>query len=212
MFKITLISTVHKEYGNANSNELLKIIKNICPDVIFLEGFKDNYSKFDQLIFSQFGVYKDRLEMKAIQAYSLNYTFEYVPVLDIELSEEFRTKSMIVSENKEFRELLDKYHLLELEGGFQFLNSEQSIVLQEEMRRMENQIINDEIMQQKVNANIDEYENSMIRNIYSFSKEKSFNTAIFMCGSAHRKSIIEKIVEYEKTSEIKLNWTFYNAK
>jgi hypothetical protein len=65
-------------------------------------------------------------------------------------------------------------------------------------------------MQHKANASIDAYENSMIRNIYSFCKEKSFNIAIFMCGAAHRKSIIEKIVEYEKNSEIKTNWTFYS--
>jgi len=67
-------------------------------------------------------------------------------------------------------------------------------------------------MRHKVNANIEAYENSMLSNIYSFCKEKSFNTAIFMCGAAHRKSIIEKIGEYEKKETIKLNWTFYNDK
>lgn len=87
MCKITLISTVHKECGNCNSNELLKIIENICPNVIFLEELEDNYSKYDQMKFSQFGVYKERLELKAIQSYNQNHTFEYVPVLDIGLSE-----------------------------------------------------------------------------------------------------------------------------
>lgn len=210
LHNITLISTIHKEYGNCNSNELLKIIENICPDVIFLESFEDNYSKYDQMIFSQFGVYKERLELKTIQKYSQNHTFEYVPVLDIGLSDEFETKIKIVSENKDYQRLLDNYNLLEVDDGFQFLNSEKSIILQEEMRELENRIINNEIMQQKVNASIDAYENSMLRNIYSFCKKKSFNTAIFMCGAAHRKSIIEKIKEYEINSEIKLNWTFYN--
>jgi len=207
---VTLISTIHKEDGVCNSNELLKIIENICPDVIFLEALEDNYSKYDQFIFSQFGVYKERLELKTIQKYSQNHTFQYVPVLDIGLSDEFGKKIKIVSENIDCQRLLDNYNLLEMDGGFQFLNSEKSIVLQEEMRELENRILNNEIMRQKVNASIDAYENSMIRNIYSFCKEKSFNTAIFMCGVAHRKSIIEKIVEYEKNSEIKINWTFYN--
>lgn len=212
MYNITLISTVHKECGNCNSNELLKIIENICPDVIFLEAFEDNYSKYDQMIFSQFGVYKERLELKTIQKYSQNHTFEYVPVLDIGLSDEFETKTKIVSKNKDCQKLLDEYSLLEMDGGFQFLNSEKSIVLQEEMRELENRIVDNEIMRQKVNANLGAYENSMLRNIYSFCKEKSFNTAIFMCGSAHRKSIIEKIEEYKKKETIKLNWTFYNDK
>lgn len=212
MYKITLISTVHKECGNCNSNELLKIIENICPDVIFLEELENNYTKYDQMIFSQFGVYKERLELKAIQKYSQNHTFEYVPVLDIGLSDEFETKIKIVSENKDCQRLLDDYSSLEIDGGFQFLNSEKSIVLQEELRVLENRIVDDEIMRQKVNATIDAYENSMLRNIYFFCKDKSFNTAIFLCGVAHRKSIIEKIEDYEKKETIKLNWTFYNEK
>jgi hypothetical protein len=212
MYNITLISTVHKEYGNCNSNELLKIIENICPDVIFLEALEDNYSTYDQMIFSQFGVYKERLEFKTIQKYSHNHTFKYVPVLDIGLSDDFENKLKIVSENKDLQRLLDDYSSLKMDGGFQFLNSEKSIVLQEELRGLENRIVDDEIFREKVNEDINEYENSMLRNIYSFCKEKSFNTAVFMCGVAHRKSIIEKIIEYQKKETIQLNWTFYNDK
>ncbi len=204
--RIVLISTVHKEIGKCNSKELYKIVKSINPDVIFLEAFEENYSKYDQMIFSKFGVYKERLELKTIQAYSQDHTFDYVPVLDIGLSDEFETKIKIVSENKDYRRLIDNYTILESEGGFEFLNSKKSVVLQEEMRKLENRMIDNEIFHQKVNASIDTYENSMLRNIYSFCKEKSFATAIFMCGVAHRKSIIEKI----KNSEIKLNWTLYN--
>ncbi|MGE4346867.1 MAG: hypothetical protein AB7D46_05575 [Flavobacteriaceae bacterium] len=210
MYNITLISTVHKEIGKCNSDELYKIFESINPDVIFLEAFEENYSEYDKMLFSQFGVYKERLELKTIQTYSQNHTFEYVPVLDIGLSDEFETKIKIVSENNDCQRLLDNYTLLEMDGGFQFLNSKKSIVLQEEMREFENRIIDNETMRQKVNASIDAYENSMLRNIYSLCKEKSFNTAIFMCGAAHRKTIIEKIGEYEKKTEIKLNWTLYN--
>jgi hypothetical protein len=209
LHSITLISTVHKEIGKCNSDELCKIIESINPDVIFLEAFEQNYSKYDQMIFSQFRVYKERLELKAIQTYSQNHTVQYVPVLDIGLSDEFETKTKIVSENRDYQRLLDNYILLETDGGFQFLNSKKSIALQDEMRDLENHIIDNEIFHQKVNASIDAYENSMLRNIYSFCKDKSFNKAIFMCGSAHRKTIIEKIEEYERNLQLKLNWTFY---
>lgn len=121
-----------------------------------------------------------------------------------------RKKITIVSENKDYQILLDKYISLEMNGGFQFLNSERNIALQEEMRELENCIIKNEIFHQKVNASIDTYENSMLRNIYSFCKEKQFNKAIFMCGAAHRKTIIQKIVEYEAKENPKLNWIFYN--
>ena len=42
-------------------------------------------------------------------------------------------------------------------------------------------------------SDIDAYENSMIRNIYSYWNNNHFSSAIFMCGAAYRKSIIEKI-------------------
>lgn len=210
MYNITLISTVHKEIGKCNSEELYKILQSINPNVIFLEAFENSYSKYHQMLFSQFGVYQERLEIKAIQAYSQNHTFEYVPVLDIGLSDEFEKKITIVSENKEYQRLLDNYISLETNGGFKFLNSERNIALQEEMRELENCIIDNEIFHQKVNASLDEYENSMLRNIYLFCKEKSFKKAIFMCGAAHRKTISQKIVEYEAKENLKLNWIYYN--
>ena len=207
---IILISTVHKEIGNCNPYELYKIIESINPDVIFLEAFDVNYSKYHQMLFSQYGIYSKRLELKAIQIYSKNHTFEYIPVLDIGLSDDFVAKINIVSKNKECQRLLDNYRLLEKNGGFQFLNSKKSIELQEEMRELENHVIDNDIMRQKVKLSIDKYENSMLSNIYLFAKEKSFNTAIFMCGAAHRKTITQKIVEYETKDSLKLNWKFYN--
>lgn len=93
MYNITLLSTVHKEIGKCNSEELYKIFQSINPDVIFLEAFENSYSQYHQMLFSQFGVYQERLEIKAIQAYSQNHPFEYVPVLDIGLSDEFEKKN-----------------------------------------------------------------------------------------------------------------------
>lgn len=210
MNNITLLSTVHKEIGKCNSDELYKILQSISPDVIFLEAFENSYSQYHQMLFSQFGIYQERLEIKAIQAYSQNHTFHYVPVLDIGLSDEFKKKIKVLSENKDYQKLLDKYISLETNGGFQYLNSEEYIALQEEMRELENSIIADRLLYQKANESIDAYEHSMLRNIYSFCKEKSFDKAIFMCGAGHRKTITQKIFEYKANESLKLNWTFYN--
>ena len=81
------------------TGNLVRIIENISPDVIFLEALEKCYTKYDQMLFSQFGVFKERLELKAIQTYSQNNKFEYVPVLDIELCDEFKVKSCIVTKN-----------------------------------------------------------------------------------------------------------------
>lgn len=167
MYNITLISTVHKEIGKCNSNELYKIIEFINPDVIFLEALKDDcLSKYERLISSEFGICKERLELKSIQKYSTNHNFKYVPVLDVELSNDLDTKIKIVSKNTKYQQLIDNYTFLERIGGFQFLNSGKSIILQEEMRELENYICRNKTLKQKVKVGIEEYENSMICNIY----------------------------------------------
>lgn len=212
MYNITLLSTVHKEIGKCNSEELYKIFQSISPDVIFLEAFENSYSQYHQMLFSQFGVYQERLEIKAIQAYSQNHAFKYVPVLDIGLSDEFETKLEIVSQNIDYQRLLDNYISVEKENGFQFLNSEEQIAYQELMRELENRIIDNTIMHQKADESMDAYEHSMLRNVYTFCQDNSFKSAIFMCGAGHRKTITQKIKEYELKENIKLNWTFYNDK
>jgi DNA-binding protein Fis len=65
------------------------------------------------------------------------------------------------------------------------------------MRDLENCLIDNEIFHKKVNDSLDEYENSMLRNIYLFCKENSLKKAVFMCGAAHRQTISQKIAEYE---------------
>ncbi len=52
----------------------------------------------------------------------------------------------------------------------------------------------------------------MLQNIYKYSKESQYNQAVFLIGAEHKKSIMRKITEYKKLSEIKLNWTMYGNK
>jgi len=77
------------------------------------------------------------------------------------------------------------------------------------MRMLEKQLLNKCEINKVVNEDIDAYENSMIRNIYSYCKTSEFNAAIFMCGVAHRKSIIEKIEKFKAQEEIDLSWIIF---
>jgi len=209
MHNVTLISTNHKEYGKCNADELHKIIESICPEVIFLEALESSYTKYDYFLFSQFEVYHERLEIKAIQKYNQNHPLKYVPVLDIGLSDEFYKKLDTLCEHNEYQKLIDNGYLLTNEFGFQYVNSEKGIQLFEEMRELGNHILSNNEVCQKSDESIDTYENSMLRNIYAYCKDNLFNKAIFMCGAAHRKSIIEKIKRYKTEENLKLNWTFY---
>jgi len=209
MHNITFISTVHKEIGKCNANELCKIIEKISPEVIFLEALEKTYSKYEKSMFSSFGVFHKKLEISAIQKYSFNTPFKYIPVLDKELPDSFEKKYNIVCEKRELQNLIDNFNSLAAEHGFKFLNSIDSIKLHEEMRMLERRLLNESEIHKVANEDIDAYENSMIRNIYSYCKTNKFNTAIFMCGVAHRKSIIEKIKEFKAQKEMDLSWAIF---
>ncbi len=209
MRAITLISTMHDEIGNCNAEELCKIIKEICPEVIFLEALESNYSEYEKQLFENFEVYHKKLEIKAIQLYSQINSFVYVPVLESGLNDSFENKFKFFENNSLHRRLIDNYNVKVNNDGFRFLNSIESIKLQEEMRKFESSEFNYNEIEIEFNDSMDKYENSMLNNIYSFSKNNSFNTAIFMCGVAHRKSIIDKTELFQKSEEIKLNWNFY---
>ena len=209
MHNITFISTIHGEIGECNADTLHKIIEKLSPEVVFLEALEDTYTKYERNLFLSFGVYHKKLEISAIQKYSSNATFNYIPVLDIGLYDAFDKKYNIVGQNIEFQKLLNNFNSLAKKNGFQFLNSVESVRLQDEMRMLENNLLNDSEINKAAIENIDTYENSMIRNIYSYCKNNQFNKAIFMCGVAHRKSIIKKINKCNTEEGINLNWTIF---
>ena len=93
------------------------------------------------------------------------------------------------------------------ENGFEFLNSLECINLQEEMRALESLVLNNNDLDKVVKADIETYEKPMIRNINSYCNNNHFNSAIFMCGAAHRKSIIEKTKKYNTEEGANPTWS-----
>ncbi|TZF85669.1 hypothetical protein FW774_00905 (plasmid) [Pedobacter sp. BS3] len=229
MYNVTLISTKHADSGLCNSVELHKIIEKICPEVIFLEADDKTYSKYDQLRFSQYGVYSEKLEISAIQRYSENHNFEYIPVenhnnipdsfIKSDLRTVFETVENLNDINgHNYRVLSDKNCEYVRMYGFQYCNNSKAMGITSEIADAVQkglQTINNEKLS-KIYKNwldINEYrEDAMLLNIYNYSKQKKYNQAVFLLGYAHRKSIIEKIKKYEPTENFKLNWTFYNDK
>ena len=74
------------------------------------------------------------------------------------------------------------------------------------MRSFENILLNDTDENIAALDYIDAYENSMLQNMYSYCNNNKFDTAIFMCGVAHRKSIIEKVNNDIVQRELSFNW------
>lgn len=211
MHNITFISTIHKDNGRCNAEELFKIIDKLSPEVVFLEALEDTYTEYEKYNFMSFGIYHKKLEISAIQRYSLNKSFKYVPVLDKGLSDSFEKKYHLLDKNTAFQRLVDNFNSLAGMNGFEFLNSVECIKLQEEMRAYESHLLNGHEFDRETKDDINAYEDSMIQNIYSYCKNNFFNSAIFMCGVAHRKSIIEKIEKQNGQEQTKLNWIVFGS-
>lgn len=211
MHNITFISTIHEEFGKCTAEELFKIIRELSPEVIFLEAIDETYSEYEHYLFSTYGVFHKKLEISAIQKYSCTSTFEYIPVCENGLTEAFQRKLQIVCQNRELQQLIEKSKFLTGRHGFKFLNSLEGMNFQEEMRVLESQILDNNELDEIVKADIDAYENPMIRNIYSYSNKNQFRSAIFMCGAAHRKSIIKKIEKSKTEEQVNLTWTIFEG-
>jgi hypothetical protein len=209
MNNITFISTIHKELGKCNAEELYKIIEKLNPELIFLEAVDNTYSEYEEFLFSTYRQYHQKLEIAAIQKYSSDSVVHYIPVCEGGLSEAFHRKTRIVCQNRGVQKLIDHFNSLAANQGFKFLNSLECINLQEEMRLLETQVLNNSHLDKIVKADIHDYENTMIRNINSYCKDNQFGSAIFMCGAAHRKSIIEKIIKTEIGQQVNVTWTVF---
>ncbi|WP_339924818.1 hypothetical protein [uncultured Cyclobacterium sp.] len=211
MTKINFISTRHKKNGKCNADNLCNLLEIQRPEVIFLEALETTYSQYDSTKFSSFRVYHHKLEIEALQKLSAHFSFEYVPVLDNELTNLFDKKYDSIPENNELKAMLFEFSNLESIEGFEFLNSAKGMALHSKMRDFENSLLLGEEFLKTYDVKLEEYENSMIQNIYSYCKLNSFKKGVFMCGSAHRESLIKKFEFFESKENLGIKWEVFGG-
>ena len=234
MHNITLIGSVHSEIGKCNSDELYKILEFINPEVIFGELSSNLFDIINSDLFdNMYCNLHNRilfpnppevpLELKCMKKYLQNHNIKYIPVnIDVNPNLSESEKEMFATFNKEddYKKLEQEQYLLTKQYGFDYLNSDKHLDLSEQMKNIEKNIVKSEIHKNRLphiyklfrKKYLDIPENAMLLNIYNYSKENQYNQAVFLIGAGHRKSIMQKIIEYEKVSEIKLNWTIYDNK
>ena len=219
IINVTLISTEHVDSGKCNSDELLKIVESIQPDVIFEEEPNDaNYhnSYNDPTSFKSLEVqtvikYKTKREVtnlpvdKPIDEYASLFSLNA-------LMDEYRCYGNYNMLIKEHCFLRDNY-------GLEFLNSERCSEMFRKMKYLERYIVHKDgprkakliqlfnIFHQELNNR----ENWMLKNIYKFIGSNEVNQAVFFLGYTHRDSIIEKISEIRKNGNTQINWNFYKG-
>jgi hypothetical protein len=220
MYHITLICTRHEECGKCNSDELYRIIETINPGIIFEEippTFFDKYYTLKTLT---------NLESETINKYLATHKIDHIPVDSDNLpSESFfqnythlvqRIEGLADINGHKYRSAIDNNKRHSATYGFEYLNSIYCDNLYDETDNAMKkglQTLNDDKLFQTYklwNDIHEKRENEMLKNIYSYSKDHSYDKGIFMIGAAHRKSIMKEIKEFEKKEELKLNWSFFN--
>lgn len=202
MCSITFLSSCHLETGKCNSIELYKIIDLINPEIIFeeldLDGFNDHYGPN--------GPYST--ETVAIYHYIQNKNIKHFPVDTYDMK--YFTKedkkymdNIILNNSNEFRQLLEKQLKLLHLYGYKFINSDECIELITNLQDIEYNVqlkLNDEkltnIYKEWININ-NKREEVIIKNIYDYCKNNKFDKGLLIIGAEHRKSLKNKIDNYE---------------
>jgi hypothetical protein len=216
MDNISLIFTDHKEHGGlCKSHELFKIIEKISPDIIFEELHIDLFDEY----YKKFSL--NTLETNAINLYLRQNPIMHVPVDRYDLSvikqEYFIPIYRAIDQVNPYHSMLWSMHIdLANEMGFKYLNSELCTSLLELKRFWVEKVLNDinniELSHRykKWIENQENRENEMIKNIYNYKHLSNYSNGLFWIGAEHRKSIMNKIKEYESKENLKINWRFYN--
>lgn len=217
MYNVTLISTFHGDLGECNADELHKIIDSISPDVIFEELPQDLFDRF----YNKNDIPIESTEIKSVKLYLQTHNIKHIPV-DIAPDSELSRKEIdymfdTVKKYNVYQQAEDDQKQMIASDGFSFLNSKKCEELFEKKMMLEKYLIESMLNKNQLlrihklfYEEQDTRENAMLKNIYDYSKEHKYDKAIFMLGAGHRKSIRQKIQEYELKENFKLNWTFYS--
>jgi pheromone shutdown protein TraB len=211
---IYLISTVHREKGKCTSESLFEILDKIKPDVVFCETSKELFDSFRQ------GNINTSLEFNAIDKLSKYHSFSFVAVDSFPQPDRIFRKQIeqlfdIIGLDKYYSQAWSKNNKKTNLYGFEYLNSIENTQIFDEMSKREKKVISQldnlefKIAYQKWLQIIDNRENEMLENINSYVEHNEFEKAVFLCGAAHRKSIIEKIYKSKTKEQLKVSWTIF---
>jgi hypothetical protein len=211
MYNITLICTVHAELGKCTSNELYRFIDKIRPEIIFDEIPPSRYNAhfIEQTVTT--------LETDTIKMYLRYNNCKIIPVDSYEFSEIQKGDidyNKISNNSIEYYNLCKEQFLMIIENGFEYVNSNQNMELIERIQNIEKDVLKkmDDVKLFETFKRwykiTDNRENEMLKNIYDYSACHCYNNAVFITGAEHKKSIVNKIEDYEIKNKLKLNWNY----
>jgi hypothetical protein len=216
MYNITLVATHHSELGKCNADELYKIIESIRPYVIFEELPQELFDRF----YKQNNIPFETPETKAVRRYIKEHPILHFPV-DINVSDTLSTneiESMFNTFGKYavYSKIVEEQKRMFFQEGYGFLNSRQNEELDEKKNSLEKSLIEFQINKNQLSRIHELFyeeqhqrEHEIIKNIYNYSEKTTYNQALLLLGSGHRKTIVEKFKNYVPGNNVKLNLNVY---
>lgn len=217
MNKITIIGTFHTEVGPCTSEELLKIIQKISPDVIFCEASPEEFPAMLKATETF-----NPPEMKALRVIIETRSISVIPVdLINENPVDGRLEAMFDLFRSKFPEYFyaSEIHAGEISRlGFPYLNSEDSDKIFKDKDSMEkifvaraNHYELSKTHKDWLEWN-DNRENHWINAIHDYFEKNKISTAVFLVGSAHRIRLMVKIKSFESNGKPIPAWDFFPYK
>jgi hypothetical protein len=218
MPKLVLVSTAHRENGLCNVDALLRILREIQPEVIFEEVRPSDFDPH-----RTDGV-NGRLEAQAIARYIQSNRAARVPVDRYEMStdsaksfsrELFAALDHIEDRSPEYGRLRDAELRRTYEEGFCFLNSPDYTSLCARLNSIEDEIILDSGQPVWIHAlNLwrslnSRREQEMVGVIYDFCKAHAFEVGVFLAGAAHQNGVLRQVDSFALTHPGVIAWSLY---
>ena len=196
MSRVLLVCSVHRETGLATAAGLHWLLSRLRPDVLFLEHSSTDLSSF---LDGSCGT----LESAAVRRYRHLHAVELIPVDLPPPDAEFKQKVDYLFDRIE--EASPRFCQLDLvnsqhtaEGGFAYLNSPTSALMQSEMQREMRATV--EVIGEPALAELyalwtrtnDQRELAMLSGVEAFARQASFKKGVLIVGAAHRQPLFEK--------------------
>ena len=217
MHKIKLVCSVHSENGLCNAGELLKILQEIEPEVVFEEIRPSDFDSYYKHGTNQV------LETQAIKKYAEFKSFQQVPVDRYNIPEDHlaeikrdfdRVLDCVEGTSREYLDLTKQNDNNACRYGFNYLNSVECAEMMARISEIEEKTIIGTADQDLIRGLerwrhlIQRRDFEMIENIYEYCRENVFDTGVFLIGAAHKTGIVKEIERYANTEADLIIWNF----
>lgn len=193
MAAITLVCTCHKERGSCTEDALLDILRNLDPDVAFLEVRASDFDAYATHM----------LEARAVQRYSKLRRVESVPVDEFEIPASFRSDmdaifAYVEQHSDEFNALADQRDMAATQGFEAMSGGNFEAIVEKCESSMKRSILlscNEALIARHAawTSSLRQREDSMLSNIYNFCRRSPQSRGVFLVGAAHLSSLVRGI-------------------